>query len=258
MARCGCGGDRCTCSIVAGPGIDISGTGGSGTPYTVSAEPLDCADVRACLSAGPGIAYDPATGEIGSTAAELVTGCGVTGTGQADSPLQVATGAWPYACAIQDEAGGIYCGTDGVLRGEPLPRAAFFGQVFNKSYPTPPVVPVAGTTIETFSVEVTNPDPCRSALVLFARQVDIDFNLPPGAGATGGVEGDQLTYDKNTGSSTADLIHHQGVKIGAATIGPGVTTTYPVNILVGRGSGSATYARVQADIHVWIISNPGA
>lgn len=118
MAAC-CTAPRCTCRVIAGPGVTVDGNGSAATPYTISsaanptsiqagdtetvdttvagtgtaADPyvvssdvildpappgggsnlahagpdgvyVECADVRGCLSAGDGIAYDPTTGEI--------------------------------------------------------------------------------------------------------------------------------------------------------------------------------------------------
>ncbi|MFC7791436.1 hypothetical protein [Streptomyces cinereoruber] len=64
MARCGCSGSSTASVLVAGPGIAITGTGSTADPAMVSAEVPACEDVRACLSAGPGITYDTATGVI--------------------------------------------------------------------------------------------------------------------------------------------------------------------------------------------------
>lgn len=64
MARCGCSG-TCACSLAAGDGITISGNGSAANPYTISAAGgVTCDDVRPCLSAGDGVAYNPATGVI--------------------------------------------------------------------------------------------------------------------------------------------------------------------------------------------------
>lgn len=65
MARCGCAG-TCACSFQAGPGISLSGTGGTLDPVVISATgaTVGCDDVRPCLSAGDGISYDPASGVI--------------------------------------------------------------------------------------------------------------------------------------------------------------------------------------------------
>ncbi|MFI0827294.1 hypothetical protein ACH4Q7_22880 [Streptomyces roseolus] len=129
MAAC-CGVPRCSCSVVAGPGVTVDGNGSAAAPYTISATPVptalqagdtatvdntltgtgtvgdpyvltsdvildaappgggtnllqsgpdglfvECAEVRTCFTAGDGIDYDPATGEI---AAQLSTDAGNT------------------------------------------------------------------------------------------------------------------------------------------------------------------------------------
>lgn len=40
MARTGCGGERCSCLITAGPGMVVEGSGTSSAPYVVSREDL--------------------------------------------------------------------------------------------------------------------------------------------------------------------------------------------------------------------------
>ncbi|WP_433379428.1 hypothetical protein [Streptosporangium sp. CA-115845] len=68
MSRCGCGGGRCECVIVAGDNITVEGDGGTAAPYVISATgaAVTCEQVRPCLSVGPGATYDPATGVIGA------------------------------------------------------------------------------------------------------------------------------------------------------------------------------------------------
>ncbi|MFZ4266623.1 hypothetical protein, partial [Streptomyces arboris] len=89
---------------------------------------LECEQVRGCLSAGDGAAYDEATGVISARpstdagnslafgmdggllvpAAELVVGCGLIGDGTAGAPLVVdpAAGqeAWPWPCDVAVES----------------------------------------------------------------------------------------------------------------------------------------------------------
>ncbi|MFG2404277.1 hypothetical protein ACGFR8_08035 [Streptomyces brevispora] len=176
MGKC-CEARRCTCTIVAGPGITIDGsgsttdptvisseagqptelgvtdsatvdltlTGGGGTPYNLTAavilDPappgggdqllqsgpdglyLECEQVRGCISAGDGAAYDPATGVVearpstdagnalsigtdggllvppGGAAEPLGVGCGLQGEGTADAPLAAfpIAGEQPWA-----------------------------------------------------------------------------------------------------------------------------------------------------------------
>ena len=35
MVRCGCASDQCSCSIIAGDGVVVSGTGSKNNPYVV-------------------------------------------------------------------------------------------------------------------------------------------------------------------------------------------------------------------------------
>ncbi|MTE20265.1 hypothetical protein F0L17_14335 [Streptomyces sp. TRM43335] len=62
MARCGCGGS-CGCAVAAGENVTITGSGSQANPWIIHAG-TDCADVRACLSGGQGIDYEPATGVV--------------------------------------------------------------------------------------------------------------------------------------------------------------------------------------------------
>jgi hypothetical protein len=163
MANC-CGAPRCTCRVVAGPGITVEGNGSSGAPYVISGgggattavqagdtptadntvsgtgsagdpyvistdvilDPsppgggsnlvhegpdglyVECADVRSCIKAGDGAAYDAGTGEVEARLstdagnqvsfgtdgglfvppdAPLEIGCGLQGDGSAGAPL---------------------------------------------------------------------------------------------------------------------------------------------------------------------------
>ncbi|MEV5677066.1 hypothetical protein [Streptomyces sp. NPDC052179] len=109
MSSC-CGRERCTCRVVAGPGVTVEGNGGNGTPYVISTGGggADCAAVRPCFSAGDGAGYDEATGiitarpstdagnhlSIGTdggllvpAADQLTVGCGLQGEGTAAAPL---------------------------------------------------------------------------------------------------------------------------------------------------------------------------
>jgi hypothetical protein len=160
MASCKCGGGACNCSVVEGPGATVTGAGATTKPYVVGAKispapgnsltidadglyvaagAVDCDDVRPCLSAGPGVTYDPATGVIGAdvsptpgntlsidagglfvppaAAAALETGCGLTGDGTTADPLRANTAALP-TCP-EDSLQDVYCRTDGTLATAP-------------------------------------------------------------------------------------------------------------------------------------------
>lgn len=283
MARCGCSGVQCdlvrpclsagtgisydsatgvisasiSCTQVrpclsAGPGITYNSTTG-----VISADAFSCDAVRDCLSAGPGITFDNATGVISSPGIITAT-CGFSGAGTAASPLALRTDPWPFACA-QSNGGGVYCdpGT-GSLHTDPPVRMDFFGNVFIQNFPGGVLVP-AGTplpVVQTYSVDVINPDPCRSAHIIFSIQGDFDFTLPPGATASSGINGDSQTHDINNGVTTMVDVHHQFNRIQGATVGPGATVTITANLEAGRGTNGATYTRIQSDIHAWVISNP--
>ncbi|MCF3960599.1 hypothetical protein [Streptomyces fuscigenes] len=66
MAQFGCCGPRCACRVTAGPGVTVSGNGSSGAPYVVAADgaTVTCDQVRPCISAGDGAAYDDTTGVV--------------------------------------------------------------------------------------------------------------------------------------------------------------------------------------------------
>lgn len=139
--------------------LSITGDGTAGNEYHISAVVklsatagnlltadgtglyLSCAQVRGCLIAGDGIAYNSTTGEIsvkistdgGNTAAigtdggvyvppgsAVFTDCGITGDGTGGSPIAVDTGGavWPFACADTSGA-AVYCSSDGALRVDP-------------------------------------------------------------------------------------------------------------------------------------------
>lgn len=275
MARCGCGGAQCELvrpCLSAGPGISYDNNTG-----VISTTPIDCSQVRPCISAAPGLTYNPATGvmgpDISNTAgntlivdggglfvpsAAVTTACGLSGTGSAASPLSVDVATWGFACP-QSNGTGVYCDpATGALHGDPPVRMAFFGDVLIQTFPGGLPVPtaVALTTVATYDVDVTNPDPCRPARVILSIQGDFDLNLPPGSGASTGINGDAQTYDFNNGATSQNDVHHQFNRIQGATIPPGGTITVTANLQANRGTGGATIARIQSDIHAWVISNP--
>ncbi|MEU9576329.1 hypothetical protein [Streptomyces chilikensis] len=82
--------------VTAGTNVTVTGTGTTADPYVVAADPVTCDDVRPCLSAGPGVTYDPATGVIGADPTTVTAGTNVTVTGS-------GTSADPY---VVSAAGG--------------------------------------------------------------------------------------------------------------------------------------------------------
>ncbi|WP_457455623.1 hypothetical protein [Streptomyces sp. TE5632] len=117
-------------------------------------------------------------------------------------------------------------------------------------------VPNTLTVADTFQLDVTNPDPCRSAIVLVEREVDVDFVLPAGAGAGYGHDTDQMYYMRNTGSSTMTDVHTQTTKLyqAVASLAPGGAAVVQLPVSLDRGSGGATYNRIQVFIRAILIS----
>lgn len=107
MANC-CGSSRCTCRVIAGPGITVDGNGSPGAPYVIGGGGGGTTVVEAGTGVtvtGTGTAADPY--EVSAVPPE--TGCGLTGDGSAGSPLAAVVAAWPYPCDADTSAGGVYC-----------------------------------------------------------------------------------------------------------------------------------------------------
>ncbi|MFE2424620.1 hypothetical protein [Streptomyces hokutonensis] len=212
--------------MTAGPGTQVDGNGSTSNPYVISAKPP-------------------------------VTGCGLTGDGTDSAPLAAHVGTWPYACDLDATAGGVYCDpATGELRTDPPYWADFQGDQLTTALSTPRPVPAAASeVIDTISIDITNPDPCRRGLGLLFREVDLDFVLPPGSGAMAGIDGDDMNYLANQGNATIFATHSQDNKITAFTLNPGETRTITMNVEAGRGSGGATITRIQKSLRAWVWSN---
>lgn len=276
VARCDCGGGRCKCTLIAGKNITISGTGSDANGYKINSV-VSCEDVRGCLSAGPGIDLDPSTGAISADLSEqagnnitigpdggllvptaggtVLTGCGLTGDGSASSPVTAATGVWPYECSPDTAGGVIVCGTDGILRGEPRPVASFTTFSEERTYPDVPIDEGSVVVVDNYSGTVTNPSPCREAMVLAEQEVDVWLVLPAGAGAATGFDGDETFYTRNTGTSTMTGVHTQSTKfLSRGTLAPGATVAVSYGAAVGRGSGGAYFYRINYVLRVFLLA----
>ncbi|WP_433341733.1 hypothetical protein [Streptomyces sp. CA-253872] len=219
----------CGCSVIAGPGVTVDGDGSTAAPYVIGA-----------------------TGQ--PIAPDLETGCGLAGAGTDASPLVAATGAWPYECSVDDIGGVVACDSTGVLRSEPRGFVAAYSYTETRDYPNLVVPSGFDQPGDTFTTTVTNPG-CRPALVWMEREVDVDFDLPPGAGAAYGHGGDEMVFHRNAGSAVEQDFHIQTSKsFGLAdTLQVGETRDLPFEITLGRGSGGATYNRIQIFIRVLLI-----
>jgi hypothetical protein len=275
MADC-CGAKRCTCTLVAGPGVEIDGGGSTTNPYVISA-PGGGSGTPTVIQAGDTPTVDTTITGTGTTAdpvvvsstvrldatppgggtnliqagpeglyAELDTACGLTGDGTTTAPLAAAVGTWPYTgCTPDTYAGNVYCDSTGQLRSEPRPVTDFQQQVIDDTYPATPVPTTAEAEIEVRDFTITNPDPCRPAFVVYEMELDVDFDIPPGGGAMAALGDDDMYYFENTGTTTMNKVHAQGCKVFNRTIPPGGTLSLPFSVRMGRGSGGATFDRIQ-------------
>lgn len=277
MARCGCGG-ACSCALVAGDNVTVTGSGTSANPWVINAI-TNCTEVRQCLTNGCGITYNTTTGAISADisedannalecrtnglyvqtgAATVVNGCGIQGNGSVGDPIRANTQTWPYACDVEDNGTGVYCGDDDQLYSDPLVRQAFFQDAQNRTLAgTGIAVPgAADQVIDTVTLDVTNPDPCRAASIMVYFDVDIDLDLPPNSGGMYGMDGDDLVYLGNEGDGTVFATHAQASKMTRLTIPAGATQTITRTINAGRGTGGARIRRIQSAIRAWVYSMP--
>lgn len=247
--------------VQAGTNVTVTGDGSAGDPYVVSSTGGGGGGEPTVVEAGDGVTVtgDGTAGDPYVVAAEPpVTGCGLTGDGSAGAPLAVATAAWPYACPPEDAGTVVTCDADGVLRGEPRGQVSFESYSETRDYPDLEV-PAGVTPTEVdvpFSTTVTNPDPCLPALVLVEREADVDFDLPVGAGAGYAQDTDEMVYLRNSGTETIVDTHVQTTKFYQHTLAlaPGATATVNFPVRLSRGSGGATYNRIQVFIRALLIS----
>jgi hypothetical protein len=266
-------------NYVPGTGVisaDVSGT--AGNRLTIDGDglyvpPVSCAEVRPCLSGINGVNYVAGTGVIsadvsGTAGNQLIVdgdglyvppptvtaGCGLNGTGAAANPLTIDTVAWPFPCSVDTFGGDLYCDSTGRARTLPRPVATFVQdqQVLN---PANLAVPAAqDTQVATHTLTINNPDTCRPAFVMIEGEVDADFDLPSGnSGAALGIATDEMSYVFNKGATAALDVHIQGTKVVNATIPAGGSLNFVLSITMGRGSGGATYNRIQSFLRAFVF-----
>ncbi|WP_405759421.1 hypothetical protein OG234_13105 [Streptomyces sp. NBC_01420] len=237
---------------------------------------VPCDDVRGCLSAGDGITFNQATGEIAAhlsgtggnnlqigpdgglhvptAGGQILTGCGLTGNGSASSPVKANTATWPYQCAVGTYGGNVYCDSQGRLRTEPRGAIVFPSYFEERNYADLTVPSARNTVLDSFTVNVTNPDPCRPAFLMTERELDVYVVLPPGAGAGTGQGSDEMFYSRNSGTTTVES-HSQSTKFLAesAPIPPGATVPVTLNASAGRGTGGAYYNLISFTLRTMLI-----
>lgn len=251
-------------TIGADGGIYAAGGGGGGGLTVVSTQATPCITLAgqgtpgSPLSANPVV--DPTPGNLASCtanglrAALTVGACGLTGNGSPASPLAARVQAWPHACDVTANAGGVYCDADGMLRSEPRGRATFVQDHVNQTFAATPVPGGADNVVATRNLLVTNPDPCREAFCIFEVEVDVDFDLPANSGAEYGIATDAMYYVANRGSTAITDAHVQTTKVYHRSIPPGGNLNEPLDITLGRGSGGASYNRLQSFMRAWVFN----
>lgn len=201
----------------------------------------------------------------GSRRSTVSTDCGLTGNGSAASPLTANTPAWPYACDLAANAGGVYCDANGQLRGEPLPVTDYQTLGSQDQFPAPgQPIPDTSAVIATYSYTITNPSECKPAYVIIEKEIDVDVTRPPGAYAFYGMvqdwsggSTDDFAASWNRGNATATAEHVQQSTMTNAVIPPGGTHTEQIIIHAGaRGFGTldATYTRIQNNLRAFILA----
>ncbi|MFE7402109.1 hypothetical protein [Streptomyces sp. NPDC057557] len=223
--------------------------GGGTTAAPLIASPRLDPNPANLLACGPGGLL--VAGGAGGTVA---TGCGLAGDGSTGNPVTAATKAWPHPCTIDSTAGGVYCDSAGVLRSEPRTMASNATAEGNQAYPATLVPAGSDVVVTTKTLDMRNPDTCRPALAYVNVSIDVDFNLPANSSAVAGIGDDDMQAFVNRGSSTATGVHTQVGKLWRRSIPAGGTLTEPLVITMGRGTGGATYTRIQWSIRALIIS----
>jgi len=262
-------GDAGNAMVIGGDGgLYAAGGGGSGGLTTVAIQDTPCIDLSGLgtapqpLRAAPIIA--PTAGNLlacaanGLQASLTVGACGLQGAGTAASPLAAKVSAWPYPCPIDAQAGLVYCDSGGTLRSEPRGKTEYFTTTLNQTYANlavPTTTTTGGTTVETRSLSVTNPDACRPALAITMTELDVDFVIPAGGRAGMFMYGDETYRFENRGSATVSNVHTQTTKVvGNTIVPPGATQNIDLVIGLGFGLAGATYNRIQSFIRAVLIA----
>lgn len=241
-------------SLEAGDNVTVTGLGTVGDPFVITAL-TDCTEVRNCISAGPGITYNPGTGVISSDGSSIVnTACGLDGDGSAGSPLTITSGAWPYPCDVTARGTPVYCDANGQIRTTPPHTATQNVQQTQTAYPDVLVPNPDDTQIEIQMIAVVNPDPCRPAFVIIEQEVEASVDMPIGSTANWGIGTDDMVFRFNNGNSPQVNVTSQHTKVIATIVGAGVATVTQMRVTMGRGTGGATYDRIQTFLQAFILS----
>jgi hypothetical protein len=247
-----------------------------------------CADtgaesVRSMLSAQDGVKYNSITGvfsadispNVGNNltldgfgrlfvptgSATVNVGPGILGDGSGGNPVRANVASWPYVTAPGTGAQGVFVDTiTGQLLSPPIQVVDFVSTNFARNYANLPVA--AGTTpvlADTFTVNLLNPDPNRSCVVIIEREVRMTYALP-GTGTTGPsqagmtIDGALTQIIYNNGATAMAVPSIQATRMfKSANLGPGGASTYGLQVGTRNGAGSSTYSAISVDIRVLYI-----
>lgn len=242
-----------------------------------------CADtgaesVRSMLSAQDGVKYNSLTGvfsaDISSQpgnnltldafgrlfvptgSATVTTGPGILGDGSGPNPVRANVASWPYVTTPVTGAQGVFVNpATGQLVSPPIQVADFVTTTFSRLYSALPVnTGSTAVTADTFSVNLLNPDPNRSCIVIIDREVKVRFGLPANSQASFSIDNTDAGRQWNFGGTAVNLGGLQVTRIfKSANLGPGASSTYNLAVGTLNGTGSSTYSRIDVDIKVLYI-----
>lgn len=279
MARCGCGASGGGV-LVNGDNTVVTGTGTAANPYMVAAH-TDCAEARACLSQGNGIAYTAGTGVIAARLSStggnaivfgvdgglyaspnnntVTTGPGVLGNGSVGNAVRANVASWPFATTADLNGSGIYVDSGGVLKGEPGYPTYYTESSVTRNFTAPNLAVPAGAVVNVdspFTFNITNPSATRSVMVVSDREFDAKLVLPAGGAATVAVDGVEVYRMQNTGGSQMTGVHSWvGRRVQeTASLAPGASMNLSMQPQLGGGAASSLVSQLVMSFRVLMFA----
>lgn len=242
-----------------------------------------CADtgansVRSMLSAEDGVKYNSLTGvfsadispNVGNNltldafgrlfvptgAATVNVGPGILGDGSGGNPVRANVASWPYVTAPVTGAQGVFVNPiGGQLVSPPIQVVDFVSTAFTRMYANLPVN-TTGTAVsaDTFTVNLLNPDPNRTSVVIIEREVKMRFGLPANSDGSFSIDGADAGRQWNKGSTAVSAGGLQVTRMfKSADLPPGGASTYTLDVGTLNGTGSSTYSQINVNIRILYI-----
>ena len=192
----------------------------------------------------------------GTGTGAITTGCGISGDGSPDRPLSVVAHdpeEWPFACPIATSGSFIYCTADGNLVGTPPVYQATISQTSDHAVSVTPGATMQ--VIETLSVTLVNPDPCRPMQGFAYRQFSPIVNMPVGSTIQAGIDSIGYAADTNTGSTVNSNWRTNITRMLPVIVPAGGSLPIVFNV-TAAGTGGATVNYVRAEVRAWGWSLP--